>query len=183
MVRIASHLLHWITDRRCPSCGRVDVRRSARKNAFEVALLPFLLARPFRCENCNNRFYGPAFQRRVPVLDNAKAMSDLPQDYPVLVYGRREDEEPFQEETNVRVLNLRGGLITLATRVELGQHLILINLATEEDQRCRVAFVGEQHLDRNMIGIQFGRFAQEFRHIEDTIHRKSTSAVGAFWEQ
>jgi ribosomal protein L37AE/L43A len=175
MLRIASHLLHWITDRRCPSCGRVDVRRSARKNAFEVALLPFLLARPFRCENCNNRFYGPAFQRRVPVLDNAKAMSDLPQDYPVLVYGRREDEEPFQEETSVRVLNLRGGLITLATRVEPGQHLILINLATEEDQRCRVAFVGEQHLDRNMIGIQFGRFAQEFR--DRPTHRKSNAST------
>jgi len=109
-------------------------------------------------------------------------MSDLPQDYPVLVYGRREDEEPFQEETNVRVLNLRGGLITLATRVEPGQHLILINLATEEDQRCRVAFVGEQHLDRSMIGIQFGRFAQEFWHIDRATHWKSNaSTAGPFW--
>ncbi len=93
------------------------------------------------------------------------AMSDLLQDYPVLVYGRREDEEPFQEETNVRVLNLRGGLITLATRVVPGQHLILINLATEEDQRCRVAFVGEQHLGQNMIGIQFSHPASEFWRI------------------
>ena len=63
-------------------------------------------------------------------------MTDLVQDLPVLIYGRSENEEPFQEETNFRVLNLRAGLITLARRVEPGQHLILINLASEEDQLC-----------------------------------------------
>ncbi len=68
-------------------------------------------------------------------------MSDLPQDLPVLVYGRGKDEEPFREETNAHLLNLRGGLITLATSVEPGQQLILMNVVTEEDQRCRVAFV------------------------------------------
>jgi hypothetical protein len=58
---IASHLLHWITDRRCPACGRAEVRRSTRKNFFEAALLPFLLTRPFRCD----RFYCLALRRRV----------------------------------------------------------------------------------------------------------------------
>jgi hypothetical protein len=183
MLRIASHFLHWVMGRRCPSCGRVEVRRSARKNTFEVALLPFLFARPFRCEICGIRFYGFTFRRRVPAPQYAKSMSDLPQDLPVLVYGRRKDEEPFQEEANVRLLNLRGGLITLATSVEPGQHLILINLATEEDQRCRVAFVGEQHLGRNMIGLQFSRLAQEFWQIDDPVHRKSTSSAAAFREQ
>src|SRR5260370_37086665 len=124
MLRIASDSLHWVMDRRCPSCGSAEVRRSARKNFFEAALLPFLLTRPFRCENCGNRFYGLAFRRRTPAPDDAKPMSGLPRDYPVLVYGRLEDEEPFQEETNVRALNLRGGLITLAARVEPGQHPI-----------------------------------------------------------
>jgi hypothetical protein len=89
-------------------------------------------------------------------------MSDLPQNYPVLVYGREDDEEPFQEETNVRRLNFRGGVITLATKVVPGQQLILINPASEEDQRCRVAFVGEQHLGRSMIGIQFAQPALDF---------------------
>jgi len=184
MFQTASHLLHRVTDRRCPSCGCVEVRRSARKNSFEATLLPFLLTRPFRCENCGNRFYGLAFRRRAPAPDDAKAMSDLTQDYPVLVYGRGEDEEPFQEETNVRVLNLRGGLITLVTRVEPGQHLVLLNLATEEDQPCRVAFVCEQHLDRSIVGIQFCRFAQEFWHIDAPTHRKSNASTAEpFWEQ
>ena len=147
-------------------------------------MLPFLLTRPFRCENCGNRFYDLAFRRRAPGPDDAKPMSDLPQDYPVLVYGRVEDEEPFQEETNVRALNLRGGLITLATRVEPGQHLVLINPATEEDQPCRVAFVGEQYLGRNIIGIQFCRFAREFWYIDRPTHRKSNATTAEpFWEQ
>ncbi len=108
-------------------------------------------------------------------------MSDPPQDYPVLVYGRREDEEPFQEETNVRVLNLRGRLITLATRVVPGQHLILINLDTEEDQRCRVAFVGEQHLGQNMFGIQFSHSTWEFWRIATpSAVRKGRSCWGDF---
>jgi hypothetical protein len=154
------------------------------RNSFEVVLSRFLFARPFRCESCGNRFYGFTYRRRVPVLGSAQGILGLPLDLPALVYGRRENEEPFQEETIVRVLNLRAGLITLATRVEPGQHLILINLATEEDQRCRVAFVGEQHLGRNMIGIQFSRVARGFWHIDDPAHRKSNaSAAGAFWRQ
>jgi hypothetical protein len=116
MFRIASDLLHWVTDRRCPSCESVEVNRSARKNFFEAVLLPFLLTRPFRCETCGNRFCGLAFQRRVSASDYATPMADV-QGLPVLVYGRRKDEEPFREETKVHLLNLRGGLITLATRV------------------------------------------------------------------
>jgi hypothetical protein len=162
MLRIAWYLLQSVRDRRCPCCGGVEVRYSARKNSFEVALLPFLLARPFRCETCGNRFYGLTLQRRVSVLRVPKAIPDLIQDLPVLVYGRGDDEEPFQEETNVRRLNFRGGLIALATRVDPGQQLILINPTTEEDQRCRVAFVGEQHLGRSMIGIQFIQPALDF---------------------
>jgi len=184
MFQTASHLLHRVTQRRCPSCGCAEVRRSARKNSFEAALLPFLLTRPFRCEKCGNRFYGLAFRRRAPAPDEAKPMSDWPQDYPALVYGRGEDEEPFQEETTVRVLNLRGGLITLATRVEPGQHLVLMNLATDEDQGCRVAFVGEQHLGRNIIGIRFRHFAQEFWYIGSTAYRKSNASTAEpFWER
>jgi len=124
---------------------------------MEVALLPFLLVRPFRCESRGNRFYGLALQTRVSVLSDRKAIPDLAQDLPVLVYGRGDDEEPFQEEPNVRRLNFRGGFIAIAAKVPPGQILILLNLATEEDQRCSVAFVGQQHLGRNVIGIQFSQ--------------------------
>lgn len=134
-------------------------------NSFEVVLLRLFFARPFRCESCGNRFYGLAFRRRVPVLGDAKVMSGLPQDLPVLVYGRRKDDEPFQEETNVRLLNVNEGFIILATSVEPDQQLILINVGTEEDQRCRVAFVSEQRFGRSLVGIRFSRPAWEFWRI------------------
>jgi hypothetical protein len=165
MLRRPRHRLHWKTDRHCPSCGSIEVCQSQRRNFVEVILLPLLLARPFRCECCGNRFYGLALQRRVSILRDAKAIPDLARDLPVLVYGRGDDEEPFHEETNVRRLNFRGGLITLATRVAPGQQLILISLASEENQRCRVAFVGEQHFGRSMIGIQFTQSALDFWHV------------------
>jgi hypothetical protein len=179
-----SHFLSRLTDRRCPACGRVEVRPSPKKNSFEATLLPFLMTRPFRCEICGIRFYGFTFRRRVPLPGTAQGIPALPQNLPVLVYGRREDEEPFQEETSVRVLNLRGGIITLATKVAPGQHLILINPVTDQDQQCCVAFVGQQYLGRNMIGIQFGRPAQEFWHIDEPARRKyNVSSEGSFWEQ
>src|SRR5712664_206089 len=137
----------------------------ARKNSFEVVLLPFLLGRPFRCESCGNRFYGLALQEELRSCGLRRGSRTWYRTCPVLVYGRGEDEEPFQEETNVRWLNFRGGLVTLATKVAPGQQLILINPATEEDQRCRVAFIGEQHRGRNMIGIQFSHSAWEFWRI------------------
>jgi len=111
------------------------VRRSARKNFFEAALLPFFLTRPFRCESCGNRFCGLAFRRRLPPSDYATPMADIPQAYRFWSTDAGKDEEPFREETNLHLLSLRGGLITLGTSVQPGQQLILMNVATEEDQR------------------------------------------------
>jgi len=183
MLRIASRFVHWVMDRRCPTCCSVEVRGSLRRNSYEVVLLCFIFARPFCCESCGNRFYGLAFRRRVLAPRDAKPILAPPQDLSVLVYGRRKDEEPFREETNLHLLNPRGGLITLATSVEPGQQLILMNVATEEDQRCRVAFVGEQHFGRSMVGIQFNWLTEKFWHINDSVHRKPISAAGAFWER
>jgi hypothetical protein len=137
-----------MTDKRCPSCNSVKVRRSERKSAFDIALLPFLHARPFRCQSCRNRFYS--------ILNDKKALGSR-RHLPVLVYGRKRDENPFQEETNILLLNFGSGLITLAANVEPGQQLILINPTDEEDQRCRVVFVDEQYHGRSMVGIQFGQ--------------------------
>lgn len=47
----------------CPSCQSLDVRRSHRRGLFEVLLLPFLLLRPFRCEDCTKRHYNFFFTR------------------------------------------------------------------------------------------------------------------------
>jgi len=59
-----------------------------------------------------------------------------------------------------------------------------MNVATEEDQRCRVAFICEQHLGRSLIGIQFSGLAQELWHVDDPASQNfNASAAGAFWER
>jgi predicted RNA-binding Zn-ribbon protein involved in translation (DUF1610 family) len=56
------------SNRSCPHCGSSEVFRSHRRNAVEKYLLRAIGVRPFRCVNCDARFYrlshsdGPASQ-------------------------------------------------------------------------------------------------------------------------
>jgi hypothetical protein len=44
--------------RPCPRCGGSEVFRSHRRGPTERYLLRAVGVRPFRCVNCNARFYG-----------------------------------------------------------------------------------------------------------------------------
>jgi transposase-like protein len=41
----------------CPQCRSKDIRRSRRKGFLESSILSLILLRPFRCQDCNRRFY------------------------------------------------------------------------------------------------------------------------------
>jgi hypothetical protein len=47
----------------CPICKNHNVRRSMRHGVLEILLLRLFLLRPFRCDNCNHRYYGWFFSR------------------------------------------------------------------------------------------------------------------------
>ena len=53
----------WQSVRRCPNCNSFEVHRSKRRSVFEWVVLPLLLLRPFRCQDCDRRHYGFAFSR------------------------------------------------------------------------------------------------------------------------
>jgi ribosomal protein L37AE/L43A len=42
----------------CPSCHSKAVRRSERRGIFESTVLSLIPWRPFRCKDCDYRFYG-----------------------------------------------------------------------------------------------------------------------------
>jgi hypothetical protein len=157
MIRVVPQAVRRMLERRCPYCNRTESRRAPRRDFFEAVVLRLACIAPFRCGRCSIRFYGFGFGKDGATNSDAKATADLSQDVPVLVYGRGKDEEPFREETNVRLLNVSAGLVSLSTNVEPGQQLILINLATEKDQSCHVAFVAEKCLGRSVIGVRFNQ--------------------------
>jgi hypothetical protein len=42
----------------CPHCQSKDIRRSKRRGMFESSVLSLMPVRPFRCKDCDRRFYG-----------------------------------------------------------------------------------------------------------------------------
>jgi hypothetical protein len=148
--------------RRCPMCASLNIHRALRRNLVERLMLRAILLRPFRCNDCSNRYYGLSFRRRAPMSLSQETDPDSPVPLPVLVYGRQKDHEPFREETDMLLVDVHGALLRLSTGVEPGQKLVVISPATEEDQRCRVAFVSEKQAGRSVIGVRFARPAWEF---------------------
>jgi hypothetical protein len=55
----------------CPSCKSFDVRRSHRRGWFEILVLPLILLRPFRCEDCTKRHYNLMFTRALHEPEDA----------------------------------------------------------------------------------------------------------------
>ncbi len=81
---------------------------------------------------------------------------------PVLVKGNAKYEGPFTEPTRAVVINAHGALITLVTHAELGQKLTLTNVATREEQECRVVYLGTKLGGRTEVGIAFKHPAPKF---------------------
>jgi hypothetical protein len=148
--------------RQCPRCTSREVHTSPRKTFFETAVLRLLYVRPFRCESCRNRFYALACRRRAPSPEQLESKIDGPVALSVFVYGRQKDKEPFREQTEMLLVNVHGALLSLTAGVEPGQKLVVFSPETEEDQKCRVAFVSEAQAGKSMIGIRFSRPAWEF---------------------
>jgi len=48
---------------RCTDCGGSEARRSRPRNSLERYILPVLLLRPVRCENCYRRTFVFIFVR------------------------------------------------------------------------------------------------------------------------
>ena len=78
--------LEWVRSRAkphdCPRCQSTATQRSRRRGVFELTLLGLLPVRPFRCRDCDRRFYGlllnlPSVRSQIPVARGPKAGSRL----------------------------------------------------------------------------------------------------------
>jgi hypothetical protein len=85
---------------------------------------------------------------------------------PVVVQGKSTNETPFADSTRAIVLSAHGCLTTLSACPIVGDRLILRNVATREEQDCRVVYLGAQQGGRTEVGLRFKTAAPQFWGLE-----------------
>jgi len=73
----------------------------------------------------------------------------------VQAQGRTHDRKKFKETCETVVVNAHGGLLLLKHEVNNGEMLVLTNPETQEEQECRVVYLGEPGDKGQRVGIEF----------------------------
>lgn len=74
---------------------------------------------------------------------------------PVRASGKNTDGRKFRENSQTIVINAHGGLLYLHAPLELGAQVVLINPVTEEEQECRVVYLGDMSDKGTRVGVEF----------------------------
>ena len=99
-------------------------------------------------------------------FDFRRRSQRVPAQLPVVVEGKLTDETPFVDPTRAIMLSAHGCLITLSASTRLGDRLTLRNIATREEQDCRVVYLGEKQGGRVEVGLRFKTAAPQFWGLE-----------------
>ena len=73
---------------------------------------------------------------------------------PVKVSGKDHNGKKFREACETVVVNAHGGLLLLKHEINDGEMLVVENPVTQEEQECRVVYLGEP-ADRQRVGVEF----------------------------
>ena len=87
---------------------------------------------------------------------------------PVRATGKDFEGRKFRENSQTIVVNAHGGLLYVQESLELGAELILENPATEEEQECRVVYLGDTSQKGTRIGVEFLSPSPHFWGVEFT---------------
>jgi hypothetical protein len=69
--------------------------------------------------------------------------------------GRSEEGRKFRENCETVVVNVHGGLLYLKHEVRNGELLVLANPETQEEQECRVVYLGSEVEKGQRVGVEF----------------------------
>jgi hypothetical protein len=73
----------------------------------------------------------------------------------VKAQGRGHDGRKFREVCETLVVNSHGGLLLLKHEIDEGEMIVLTNPDTEEEQECRVVFLGDAGDRGQRVGVEF----------------------------
>lgn len=69
--------------------------------------------------------------------------------------GREHNGKKFSETCETVVVNAHGGLLLLKHEVKDGEMLVLTNPVTQEEQECRIVYLGDLGDKGQRVGIEF----------------------------
>jgi hypothetical protein len=84
----------------------------------------------------------------------------------VQAQGRTHERKKFKETCETVVVSVHGGLLLLKHEVDNGEMLVLTNPLTQEEQECRVVYLGEPLEKGQRVGIEFLTPAPRFWGVE-----------------
>lgn len=80
--------------------------------------------------------------------------------------GKNVHGQKFRETCQTILVNAHGGLLYINEPVEVGGDILITNPATEEEQECRIVYLGEFSKKGHRVGIEFLSPAPHFWGIE-----------------
>lgn len=85
---------------------------------------------------------------------------------PVRAAGKNANGRAFKETSETILVNAHGCLLYLNEPLEMAGMLTIINPVTEEEQECRVVFLGDTSKKGQRVGVEFLSPAPHFWGIE-----------------
>ncbi len=85
---------------------------------------------------------------------------------PVRAQGKNSQGRSFKQSSQTIVINAHGGLLYLDEEVAMGAELVLVNPATDEEQDCRVVYIGDTSDKGTRVGVEFLSPSPHFWGIE-----------------
>ena len=86
----------------------------------------------------------------------------------VLLAGKNQQGRRFRHACETIVINAHGALLYFDQDLEVGSVLVLSNPFTQEDQECRVVYLGEDSDKGRRVGIEFLTPSPHFWGVEFT---------------
>ena len=85
------------------------------------------------------------------------------------------DGRKFREVCETLVVSAHGGLLMLRNEVDNGEILVLVNPETQEEQECRIVYLGDSGARGMRVGVEFLTPAPHFWGIDFDARQRSKS--------
>jgi hypothetical protein len=104
----------------------------------------------------------------IPENGNPRRSSRVFARIAVRAMGKDADGRKFREDSHTIVVNAHGALLYLQKAVGVGAELVLSNPISDDEQECRVVYLGETCDKGTRVGVEFLSPSPHFWGVEFT---------------